>query len=52
MGCRTRCVESVGAGTQATGDAEVDKMVSFLEKVWRRLIEMGTAMQKELEKKN
>jgi hypothetical protein len=33
-------------------DAEVDKMVSFLEKVWRRLIEMGTTMQKELEKKN
>ena len=33
-------------------DAEVDKMVSFLEKVWRRLIEMGRAMQKELEKKN
>jgi hypothetical protein len=33
-------------------DAEVDKMVSFLEKVWRRLIEMGTTLQKELEKKN
>ena len=33
-------------------DAEVDKMVSFLEKVWRRLIEMGTTMQKGLEKKN
>jgi hypothetical protein len=33
-------------------DAEVDKMVSFLEKVWRRLIEMGTTLRKELEKKN
>jgi hypothetical protein len=33
-------------------DAEVDKVVAFLEKVWRRLIEMGKNVQKDLEKKN
>src|SRR5437867_2299760 len=33
-------------------DAEVDKVISFLEKVWRRLIEMGRTVQKEVEKKN
>jgi hypothetical protein len=33
-------------------DAEVDKVISFLERVWRRLIEMGSAMQKDIEKKN
>jgi hypothetical protein len=33
-------------------DAEVDKVISFLEKVWRRLIEMGRSMQKDVEKKN
>jgi hypothetical protein len=33
-------------------DAEVDKVVSFLEKVWRRLIEMGRSVQKDVEKKN
>jgi hypothetical protein len=33
-------------------DAEVDKMISFLEKVWRRLIEMGKTMQKDVEKNN
>jgi len=33
-------------------DAEVDKMISFLEKIWRRLIEMMTAVQKDIEKKN
>src|SRR5262249_514978 len=33
-------------------DAEVDKVVAFLEKVWRRLIEMGKNVQKEVEKKN
>ena len=26
-------------------DVEVDKVISFLEKVWRRLIEMGRAVQ-------
>jgi hypothetical protein len=33
-------------------DAEVDKVISFLEKVWRRLIEMGRNVQKDVEKKN
>ena len=33
-------------------DAEVDRVVAFLEKVWRRLIEMGRNVQKDVEKKN
>jgi hypothetical protein len=33
-------------------DAEVDKVISFLEKVWRRLIEMGRTVQKDVERKN
>ena len=33
-------------------DAEVDKVISFLEKVWRRLIEMARTVQKDVEKKN
>jgi len=33
-------------------DAEVDKVMSFLEKVWRRLIEMGRSVQKDIERKN
>ena len=33
-------------------DADVDKVVSFLEKVWRRLGEMGRNMQKEVEKRD
>jgi hypothetical protein len=33
-------------------DAEVDKVVSFIEKVWRRLLEMGRTVQKDIEKKN
>jgi hypothetical protein len=33
-------------------DAEVDKMISFLEKAWRRLIEMGRTVLKDVEKKN
>jgi hypothetical protein len=33
-------------------DAEVDKMISVFEKVWRRLIEMAKTMQKDVEKKN
>ena len=32
-------------------DAEVDK-ISFLERVWRRLIEMERNVQKDIEKKN
>ena len=33
-------------------DAEVDKVISFLEKVWRRLIEMGRNVQRDVERKN
>jgi hypothetical protein len=33
-------------------DAEVDKVISFLEKIWRRLIEMGRSVQRDVEKKN
>jgi hypothetical protein len=33
-------------------DAEVDKVISFLEKVWRRLNEMGRTVQRDVEKKN
>jgi hypothetical protein len=33
-------------------DAEVDKVISFLKKVWRRLIEMGRTVQRDVEKKN
>ena len=33
-------------------DADVDKVISFLEKVWRRLVEMGRSVQKDVEKKN
>jgi hypothetical protein len=39
-------------GLKLPSDAEVDKMISFLEKVWRRLIEMGRTVQKDAEKKN
>jgi hypothetical protein len=33
-------------------DADLDKMISFLEKFWRRLIEIVTTVQKGAEKKN
>ena len=33
-------------------DTEVDKVISFLDKVWRRLVEMGRSLQKEIERKN
>ena len=33
-------------------DAEVDKVISFLDKVWRRLIEMGRSVQKDIERQN
>jgi hypothetical protein len=33
-------------------DAEVDKVISFLEKVWRRLVEMGRDVQRDVERKN
>jgi hypothetical protein len=34
------------------GDAEVDKVISFLEKAWRRLLEMGREVQKDVDRKN
>jgi hypothetical protein len=33
-------------------DADVDKVISFLEKVWRRLLEIGKSVQKDIERKN
>jgi hypothetical protein len=33
-------------------DAEVDKVISFLEKAWRRLLEMGREVQKDVERQN
>ena len=33
-------------------DADVDKVISYLENVWRRLIEMGRTVLKDVEKKN
>ena len=33
-------------------DTEVDKVISFLEKAWRRLLEMGREVQKNVERKN
>ncbi len=33
-------------------DAEVDKVISFLERVWRRLMDMGSTIEKDIEKKN
>jgi hypothetical protein len=33
-------------------DADVDKVISFLEKVWRRLVEMGRSVQKDVERQN
>ena len=34
------------------GDADVNKLMSFLEKVWRRLVEMVGNLQKDLLKKS
>jgi hypothetical protein len=34
------------AGLKLPSDAELDKMVAFLEKVWRRLMEMGRTERK------
>ena len=54
----TRCAKS--ARRRAAGeselklpsDAEVDKVISFLEKAWRRLLEMGREVLKDVERKN
>jgi hypothetical protein len=32
-------------------DAEIDRMMTFMEKIWRRLIDMVQSMQKDVEKK-
>jgi hypothetical protein len=32
-------------------DADIDRMMTFMEKMWRRLIDMVQGMQKDLEKK-
>jgi hypothetical protein len=32
-------------------DADIDRMMSFMEKIWRRLIDMVQSMQKDIEKK-
>ena len=39
-------------GLKLPSDAEVDKVLSFLEKAWRRLIEMGKTVLKDVEQKN
>ena len=31
-------------------DADLDKAISFLEKVWRRLVELGRSLQKDIER--
>jgi hypothetical protein len=41
-----------GPELKLPSDAEVDKVVAFLEKVWRRLVEMGRNVQKDVERKN
>ena len=33
-------------------DSDVDKVMSFLERAWRRLLEMGREVQKDVERKN
>ena len=41
-----------GPELKLPSDAEVDKVFSFLEKVWRRLIAMARTVQTDAEKKN
>jgi hypothetical protein len=36
---------------QQPNDTDVNKVMSFLEKVWRRLVEMVGSLQKDLLKK-
>src|SRR5262249_52386143 len=33
-------------------DADVNEVMSFLERAWRRLLEMGREVQKDVERKN
>jgi hypothetical protein len=41
-----------GPELKLPSDADVDKVISYLENVWRRLIEMGRTVLKDVEKKN
>ena len=41
-----------GPELKLPSDAEVDQVLSFLEGVWRRLIEIGKTVLKDVEKKN
>ena len=43
---------AAGPELKLPSDAEVDKVISYLEKAWRRLIEMGRTVLKDVEKKN
>jgi hypothetical protein len=42
-------VQRSGPELELPSDAEVDKVVSFLEKVWRRLVEMGRNVQRDVD---
>src|SRR6185503_14736928 len=37
---------------QLPGDAEINKVVVFIEKVWKRLVEMITTLQKDVLRKS
>ena len=37
---------------QLPDEADLNKVVGFMEKVWRRLVEMIAALQKEIQKKS
>lgn len=39
-------------GLKLPSDAELDRVMSFFEKVWRRLIDMVNNVQREMEKKS
>ena len=47
-----RGLPAEGPELKLPSDAEVDKIFSFLEKVWRRLIAMARTVQTDAEKKN
>ena len=51
--CRVRPSQSRGSrSSSCRATTEVDKVISFLEKAWRRLLEMGREVQKNVERKN
>ena len=35
---------------QLPNDADLNRVMSFLEKIWRRLVEMVTTLQKDMKK--